>query len=189
MNSGLPPALALWLIGLGIAVRWIPPGRPQENGKVERTNGVAQQWAEPSACTSRAQLQARLDHEATIQRERYPSIGGRSRAEAFPGLGHSGRTYRRVEERGMWDLAHVDRFLSGLTRYRRANARGAIWLYNAGRGLGRVHRGKEVCIGFEASSRAWIVHDLDGQELKRFPAEELSRGRILALRVGTIRKR
>jgi hypothetical protein len=81
-------------------------------------------------------------------------------------------------------LTHVDRFLGEVVRYRRANARGAIWLYGWGRGLGRIHRGKEVCVRFDTSSRYWIVSDYQGQELKRLPAEELSRERIIALEVG-----
>jgi hypothetical protein len=32
---------------------------------------------------------------AAIQRETYPSIDGQSRATAFAGLAHSGRSYRR----------------------------------------------------------------------------------------------
>jgi hypothetical protein len=156
---------------------------------VERVNGVAQQWADPADCTSRRQLQARLNHECEVQRERYPSVAGRPRSEAYPGLRHSGRPYRPGDERRAWDLAHVDRFLSGLTLYRRADARGAIWLYNEGRGLGRAHRGKEVRVRFDAPGRRWVVTDLQGEELGRLPAEELGRERIMALDVGRKRDR
>jgi transposase InsO family protein len=38
--SDLPPPLALWLIGLGLELAWIPPRRPQRNGVVERSHGV-----------------------------------------------------------------------------------------------------------------------------------------------------
>jgi hypothetical protein len=54
LNRGLPPALALWLIGLGVAVEWIDPGQPRQNPKVERGNGVTQPWAEPASCSTRA---------------------------------------------------------------------------------------------------------------------------------------
>jgi len=53
-----------------------------------------------------------------------------------------------------------------------------------GRNLGRAHCGKEVRVRFDARSRQWIVTDLQGKELKRLPAPELSRERILALKVG-----
>ena len=184
LNKGLPPDLALWLIGLGVGLNWIPPGQPQKNGTIERGNGLMQQWAEPATCRTRAELEARLEREGRIQREHYPSVAGTSRMEAYPGLKHSGRPYDPAREDAMWDLSRVDQFLSGLLHHRRANARGAIWLYGRDRSLGRVHRGKEVCVRFETDSREWKVSDHQGQELKRLVAEELSRERILALKVG-----
>jgi hypothetical protein len=184
MNKGLPPDLALWLIGLGIEMGWIPPGQPQKNGTCERGNGVMQQWAEPAFCRTRRELQARRDREGLIQRQQYPAIGGMSRMEAYPALRHSGRPYDPAGEDAMWDLARVDRFLASGVYHRRANARGAIWLYGWGRGLGRAHRGKEVYIRFDPSARQWVVSDHQGQELKRLEAEELSRKRILSLTVG-----
>ena len=48
--SDLPPPLALWLVGLGLRLLWNPPRRPQANGVVERSHGVAQAWAEPRRC-------------------------------------------------------------------------------------------------------------------------------------------
>lgn len=184
LNSGLPPALALWLIGLGVSLEWIPPGQPQRNGHIERGNGVTQQWAEPKECSTRAQLQSRLNKECEVQRERYPSIAGRSRLEMYPGLRHSGRPYNTGDEARTWELSRVDDFLAELTLHRRANSRGVIWLYGEGRCLGRAHRGKEVQVRFDKASRQWVANDFQGQELKRLPAPELSRERILKLDVG-----
>lgn len=184
MNKGLPPDLALWLIGLGIAMHWIPPGQPQKNGTGERGNGVMQQWADPSSCRSRAELRSRLEREGQVQRERYPAVAGMSRMEAYPGLRHSERPYRREDEDAMWDEAWVARAVSAGVYYRRANARGAIWLYGWGRSLGRCHRGKEVSVRLDPAAWQWVVSDHQGQELKRLAADELARERILSLTVG-----
>lgn len=184
LNRGLPPDLALWLIGLGVRLNWIPPGQPQINGTVERGNGVMQQWVEATTCRDRAELRARLERAGFIQRERYPAIAGMCRMEAYPGLKHSERPYDPVQETRMWDLSRIDQFLSTGVYYRRANARGAIWLYGLGRNLGRVHRGMEVSVRFDAASRQWVVSNHQGQELKRLVANELIRERILALKVG-----
>lgn len=189
LNSGLPPALALWLIGLGVPVEWIDPGQPQQNGRVERGNGVSLQWAEPKLCSSRAQLQRRLDKECEVQRERYPSVAGCSRMEMYPQLRHSGRPYHPADEARLWELSRVDRFLAGVTLYRRANARGTIWLYGEPRNLGRAHRGKEVQVRFDPAARQWVVSDLQGGELKRPAAPELTRARIMALNVGQTHSR
>jgi hypothetical protein len=185
----LPPALALWLIGLGVSVEWIDPGQPQQNPRVERGNGVTQQWAEPAACSTRSQLQSRLHKECEVQRERYPSVAGMSRAEAYPALRHSGRPYLPRDEGRGWDLSRVDRFLADLTLHRRANARGVISIYGEARNLGRPHRGKEVRVRFDSGSRQWVVTDLQGEELKRLAALELSRKQILDLKVGQTHSR
>ena len=124
-----------------------------------------------------------------MQRERYPSVAGLSRIEAYPALRHSGRPYLLRDEDQIWDLSLVDRFLADLTLHRRANARGAIWIYGEGRNLGRAHCGKEVRARFDPGSRQWVVTDLQGEELKRLPAPELSRERILALKVGQTHSR
>ena len=184
LNSGLPPALALWLIGLGVAVEWIDPGRPRQNARVERGNGVAQQWTEPASCATRSELQRRLHRECQGQREHYPAGGGMSRSQAYPGLRHSGRPYRVADERRWWDLDRVDRFLAGLVLHRRTNARGVIWIYGVPRNLGRPRRDAEVRVRFDPSDRQWVVSDLEGNEWQRFAAPELSRERILALEVG-----
>src|SRR5437867_1687238 len=70
----LPPEFALWLVGLGIDMLWNPPRRPQDNGIVERGQGVAKNWAEPHLCRSVAHLQRRMNEEDLVQREKYPSI-------------------------------------------------------------------------------------------------------------------
>jgi hypothetical protein len=184
LNKGLPPDLAPWLIGPGIAMHRIPPGQPQRDGAAGRGNGVMQQWAEPSACRTRGELRSRLEREGRIQRGRYPAIAGLSRMEAYPGLRHSGRPYRREDEGALWDEARVGRFLAAGVYDRRANARGAIWLDGRGRGLGRRHRGKEVSARFDPVEWRWVVSDHRGRELKRLEAAELVRERILSLTVG-----
>jgi hypothetical protein len=89
----LPTDLALWLIGLGVGVDYNPPRTPQDNGVVERSQGTAKRWGEPHACDSPEELRRRLAVMDEIQRQEYPSVAGRSRSEAYPGLAHSGRAY------------------------------------------------------------------------------------------------
>ena len=90
-DDGPPTELACWLIGLGIAMVWNPPRRPQANGVIERSQGVAKNGAEPWTCADAAALQHRLDETDRLQREAYAGPGERPRWQAFPGLAHSGR--------------------------------------------------------------------------------------------------
>lgn len=56
----LIPPLALWLIGLGIKVIWNRPATPQDNAKVERSQGVMGRWTEYTKCKDTFELQDRL---------------------------------------------------------------------------------------------------------------------------------
>jgi hypothetical protein len=146
---------------------WIPPRQPQSSGTLERCKGVARQRAEPSSCRSRSELQEQWDREGLIPRERYPSLAGHPRIEAFPALGRVERPNRADAEDGRWDLSPVDRSLADQVLSRRANARGAIWLDGVGRVLGRIDHGQEVCVRFDRLTRDWVATDHQGQELKR----------------------
>ena len=113
-KGDLPTDLALWLLGLGIDLHWNRPGQATDNAVVERGHGVGANWAEPQAHPSAAALERRLAAMDRIQREEYPSIGRRSRLEAYPALAHSGRPYRPAGERRQWSLPRVLDYLAGL---------------------------------------------------------------------------
>lgn len=66
----LPPALALWWIGLGIEVHWTRPRRPQQNGQVERVHGLLDAWGEPATCPDGVTWAARVAWVVQTQRER-----------------------------------------------------------------------------------------------------------------------
>lgn len=181
--SDLPPELALWLVGLAVVPAWNPARQPWLNPKVERANGVTQQWIEIQTCPDHATLQERLAWACRLQREWYPALAGRSRLEAYPELTRVLRPYSVATEAKLWDLSRVDAFLAGRSWKRRADRYGTIWLYNRGHGLGRAHAGREVLVRFDPEGRHWVVSDGDDQPLVRFIAQELSRQRILDLDV------
>src|SRR4051812_9411179 len=89
-RGDLPTDLGLWLAGLGIGMDYNPPATPQDNGVVERSQGTAKRWGEPQTCDTPEELRQRLVIMDEIQRGEYPSVGGRSRLEAYPELAHSG---------------------------------------------------------------------------------------------------
>jgi hypothetical protein len=185
----LPSELALWLIGLGVEPIWNPPGRPTCNPKVERCNGLAQQWGEVQTCTTWQQAAQALAWVGRVQRERYPAIRGRTRAAAFPQLATPRRAYHRGQERALCDLSRVDAFLAGGCWRRRADCNGVISLYGHGRSIGRAWARQDVVVRFDAASRCWWVALASGDVITRLPAFELTRDRIVALAVGRRRKK
>jgi hypothetical protein len=172
--SDLPTPLALWLLGLGLEVIWNPPRRPQRNGVVESSQGVGQRWAEPGRCGSVAQLQARLDEEDRVQRERYPHRGEPSRPAAYPGLKHSGRRYRAARERRQWSWARVVEHLGGYVVPRRVDGSGKVGLYGGKLYVGKVHARAWVAVQFDAAAQQWVVSGPGGAEVCRRPLDQFT---------------
>jgi hypothetical protein len=177
----LPPDLALWLLGLGIAVHWNDPHTPQQNGGVERSQGTGQRWAEPEQCATVAELRRRLRQADAIQREDYPSIAGRSRAAAFPDLAHSGRPYSASWERRHWQQRRVLEHLAGYAVPRRVDKHGDVSLYHRPHYVGCMHRGKTVYAMVDPERVEWVFADEQGRQLRCQPAAELQAERIRGL--------
>src|ERR1700677_1881525 len=59
--NDLPTFFALWLAGLSIRLYFNDPCCPQQNPKIERSQGTGKRWAEPKSCRTIAELQANLD--------------------------------------------------------------------------------------------------------------------------------
>lgn len=185
----LPTELALWLFGLGIAVTWIPPRRPQQNGVVERTQGVSKGWSEPGTCATPAELQQRLEWSDDIHRNQYPSIAGRSRAEAFPGLSHSGSEYSLKGERHQWSLEQALLHLAEYVVVRRVSRDGKVSLYDRGHWIGKQWAGQLVYVSLDPDLCEWVFAAEDGREIRRRPASELTRENIIGLCVARPRGR
>jgi hypothetical protein len=181
----LPPEFALWLIGLGIDVLWNPPRRPQDNGVVERGQGLAKQWAEPHLCHSAAQLQRRLNREDRVQREHYPSIAGQPRWTAYPELACSGRPYAPAWERAHWDWSRVAEHLSGYAVRRRVDCSGKIGLYHHKLYVGTMHSGRLVYVQFDSERHESLVSNVHGCQVHRTPATMLTAWRVRHLHVSS----
>ena len=137
----LPTPLALWLVGLGIAVIHNPPRTPQRNGVVEHSHDTAQRWAEPSQCASVDELQRRLDREDEVQREEYLGRDGKARRQRWPGVAHSGRANEAAGEAARWDWGRALRACAGRVAGRKVDCCGKIGLYGGKLMVGRAWRG------------------------------------------------
>ena len=179
----LPTELSLWLIGLGIAMHWNNPRRPQENGVVERSQGTSKRWCEPWTCDTPEELEARLGRMDRLYREDYPYRERLSRMAYYPGLKHSGRSYRRESEPELWRWLRVAEHLSGYLLERRVDRSGLVSLYNRGHYVGKIHEGKIVYVMYDPHAGEWVFADRDGRQLRRKAAEELTPERVINLDV------
>ena len=73
--------------------------------------------------------------------------------------------------------------LSGYALVRRVDRSGLVSLYNRGRYVGKIHYGKDVYVMYDPERNEWFFSDAEGRQLRRQPADELSRERVMDLRV------
>jgi hypothetical protein len=182
-TNEFPPELALWFIGLGLELLWIRPACPQQNGVVERAQGIGKNWAEPTTCRSVAELQRRCDKLDQRQRDCYPYRAGQSRCQVYPDLGRGGVRYRPQTEAQHWEVGKVWQAVAQIVGRRRVDQTGQISLYNQSRYVGKQYRGQEVYVSLDPSGPTWIVANAAGQELRTHAAQELSTERICQLTV------
>jgi hypothetical protein len=187
-QGDLPTDLVCWLAGLGVPVTANPPRRPEDNGVVERSQGVGQSWGEPWLCASWGELQRRMDELDRWQRELYPAVGGMPRAQAYPGLRHSGRPYDEAQEARVWDLHEAWELMAAHLVPRDVSSQGKVSLYNRPYGVGLRWAGRRVWVGFDAEAGSWTFQDEDGHEIRRQIAPELSAERIQMLDVTNRRR-
>lgn len=182
-RTDLPTALTLWLIGLDIDVVHNRPYRPQENGTVERSHGVAKAWVDPLTCPDLATLQTRLDEVALIQRHHYPSCDGQPRTQTFPALAAPARPYPKSAEASVWSFERVLSFLAQQRWTRKVSSRGQISLYNRNYPVGRAYIAQMVSVRFIPQSREWLIEDIHGQEVSRCQALSINAQAVQALQI------
>jgi hypothetical protein len=187
--NDLPTAFALWVVGLGVCWHWNDPRCPQQNPKVERSQGTGKRWAEPGTCRTAAELQARLDEADRLQREAYVTPAGASRLELFPQLRHSGRTYTPAWEARAWSLCRVEDHLAEYVGVRRVGSGGSVAVYDRVRYVGRQYAGRHVQVQYDPQAHGWVISDAQGRELRRHEAPEISREPIVQMAFGKTRKR
>ena len=186
--SDLPPVLALWVIGLGVQMHWNHANCPQENGVIERSQGLAKTWGEPGQCHTVRQFQNRINHEDRLQREQYPSINGQPRMTAYPDLKHSGRAYSTSWEQRHWNWDLVLAHLAGYAVPRQVDSSGKIGLYSSKLYVGTIHKGSRVYVQFDPDRTEWIVSDPRGRQLRAVPAGELTPRTVRRLNITPTRR-
>jgi transposase InsO family protein len=182
--GGLPSDLELWLAGLAVPLHLIRVRRPEDNGKVERSNGTAKRWSEPQQCHSAAQLQLRVDEEDRVQRELYRDEHGLTRRERYPDLLSSGRGYAPGWEKACWELELALNCLGGCPVRRKVNKQGQISLYDHHHRVGQQYAEQVAEVRFDVASLQWrfLVGE---QQAGRSTATHISQERIVGLQLGS----
>jgi len=180
--SPFPTLLHLWLLALGIAVRFISQARPTEHGFIERTHQVVdqqamagQEFTEPQA------LQPHLDRRGDFLNGHYPSraLGGVAPLQAQPTAAHSDRPYRPEQEAELLDLQRVYDYLAQNRWFRQVTAMGQFTLGSHRYGLGKTWANQQIEIGFDAQTQEFICRSADGQRTHRLAVKGLTKTELM----------
>jgi hypothetical protein len=137
-NSPFPTVLHLWLIGLGIKVRFIHKPPPAEHARIERTHQlITQQAVLGQSFQNVSQLQTQLTGRINFLNQDYPSrsLQGQPPLSAYPQAMHTRRPYRLEQEKEELDLQRVYAYLAQGRWFRQTSSAGMFSLgaqrYNA----------------------------------------------------------
>lgn len=159
------PVLALWLIGLGIKVIWNPPATPQDNGKVERSQGVMGRWTEYKKCKNNFELQLRLWKEADFHNYHFPirRLNKKTRYQLFPKLAHTGKEWNPAN----FKIKRVLILLAKASWERKVSTTGQVALYGLRFSVGLAYKHQKISIKLNARENKWNIFDAKGNLIKK----------------------
>lgn len=180
--SPFPTLLHLWLIALGIEVRFIEHRPPLEHSVIERTHQTVERQAIVGQTFSDSfALHKQLSTRQEFLNQHYPSrsLGGQAPLEAFPQAKFSQRPYRLEQEKQLLDMQRVYDYLAQGRWFRLTSNRGQFFLgnirYNAR--LAWFHQTLEIT--FDPQTRELVCLSEDGQHTLRFPIQGLSKEMLM----------
>lgn len=162
------PLLALWLAGLGVDVVWNRPRTPQDNAKVERSQGTLGVWTEYEKCLNVNQLRETLRREAHFYNHDFGDRrqNGTRRIERFPTMETTGRDYKRNQ----LCTRRVKQLLAKGMMIRRVSKVGQLHVQSHRFSIGQEHRGRQFRIRFDDLSTEWVLTDMENRFFGRVEA-------------------
>jgi len=180
--SPYPTIFHLWLIALGINVRFIKKKPPAEHSVIERTQQtVPQQAIDGQSFITSLDLQKSLSDRLDFLNLRYPSLslGGQPPLVACPEAKHTQRPYRLEWEEEMLDLQRVYDYISKGRWFRRTSSNGQFSLgahrYNAGSHLSE----QTLEITFDIQTHKFVSLSEDGNQSIRFSCQGLTKADLM----------
>ena len=179
-RSPFPSVLHLWLIALGVEVRFIHKPPPMEHSRIERMHRTIFDQAVRGQDFTGADLEALQEllwQRLEFLNRHYPSrsLGGKPPLVVFPEAQHSRRPYRPEWEAEMLDLQRVYTYLAKGRWFRKTTSKGQFELgghrYNAGHAFAK----QTLEITFDPKTREFLCTSEDGKQSIRFQAMGLSK--------------
>jgi transposase InsO family protein len=176
-TSPFPTRLHLWLLALGVQVRFTRIRRPTDHAKIERMHQtmtlqalLGQHWADPQ------RLWAGLDARRDRLNQHIPSrmLGGQAPLQAYPEAAHSGRHYRPEWEADLLDLNRVYRYLATGRWFRRVKADSCLTLGGTDYSIGKPLRGQALEVTFDLHHTVFLANVIGTNKTIALPPQGLT---------------
>jgi DNA-binding CsgD family transcriptional regulator len=181
--SPYPSTLHLWLVALGIEVRFIEKPPPAEHSVIERSHQtVIRQAVTGQVFTDGPALQQHLSERLDFLNQRFPSrsLGGQPPLQAHPEARHSGRPYRPEWEEALLDMSRVHTYLAQGRWFRLVSSLGQISLGAPRYGIGLSLSGQTLQITFDPQTCELKCLSEDSRQEVRLPARGLTKADLMA---------
>lgn len=129
--SPFPSRIHLWLIALGVEVRFIRKPPPMEHARIERHHQtIARQAFAGQTFRDLSELQRQLQARILFLNQEYPTsaLNERPPLQAFPQASHSGRVYQLRSEEQMLNLQRIYDYLASARWFRKVSSVGTFSL-------------------------------------------------------------
>jgi Helix-turn-helix domain len=180
--SPFPSVLHLWLIALGVEVRFIDKRPPVEHSVIERCHQtVSQQAIAGQYFSDELALRESLAVRCDFLNTRYPSrsLAGQPPLIAHPEARHSGCFYRLEWEEDLLAMQRVHDYLAKGRWFRRSGPVGLLSLGHHRYGVGRAFGNQTFEVTFDSQTLEWICLPADGRERIRIPAQGLTKSALM----------
>jgi transposase len=175
--SPFPSQFHLWLLALGIGVRFLEHRPPREHSFIERSHQIVYRQAIEGQSFAPTDLQPYIEQRLEFLNQYYPSrsLHQQPPLTAYPQAAHSGREYRPEWEAELLDMQKVFAYLAQQTWYRQVSAQGQLMLGTQRYGLGKAWQKDPVRITFDQATQEFICDTLDLQKTVRFQARGMTK--------------
>ena len=170
--SPFPSVIHLWLIGLGVQVRFIHKRPPLEHSRIERHHQtIAGQAFEGQTFANVTALQHSLQARMLFLNQEYPThaLNGQPPFQVFPQARHSSRIYSPELEEQILDMQRVYDYLQSGRWFRQVSSVGTFSLGGYGYNATTRFAGQTLEITFDSATRRLVC--LPEKETTAFPLE------------------
>jgi len=172
----------VWLLALGIQVRFTRKRCPTDHAMIERTHQtMTAQALLGQTYSSHSALWTGLDERRQVLNHHLPSrvLDGKPPLEAYPGAIHSGRSYRPEWEEEVLSLEKVCTYLAQGRWFRSIRSNGFFGFGGYRYYIGKCFAQSSVAVRFDPDAIALICLPEGSEETIRLAAQGLTKAELM----------